>query len=90
MQFISADQKRIAKTTIGHHADHLQILATVDCPPPARITLATIHIRFDTALVAWFDVCHTVAGGNDFDAQFVAGDARKIEEGIFLLSDAVI
>ena len=45
-----------------------------------RSSLLAVHVRLDRAAVARPDVRHAGADGEDFDAEFVAGDARVAVE----------
>jgi hypothetical protein len=47
----------------------------------AGVALAAIKVRFHAAAVARLEVVNAFADGQDLHAQFVAGDARIVEEG---------
>ena len=52
-------------------------------PRRAGVALLAVDVRLDGAAVAGLDVGHAVADRHDFDAEFVAGDARIAEERHF-------
>jgi hypothetical protein len=81
MQFIGSHSKPLAKATVDHDSDHVQLLATVGIASPAGITLAAVHVRLDAASISWLDAEDTVADFQDFHSEFVPGDARVSKEG---------
>ena len=80
MQFVRANQKSFAETAVDHDADDIQCAATVPLTSTTRKTLAAVHVGFDTASIACCNVGDAVANRQDFDSQFMTGNAWILKE----------
>lgn len=76
MQLASRQHELRTQPTVGMHAEHLQLLATIAVAAPTGVALTTIHVRLDRAAVAGLHVGHAAANLDDFDAQFMPRNAR--------------
>ena len=77
------DDEAFAESAVGHDAQDFEICAAVACAFFAGVAVAAVHVGFDGAAVAWFYICDVWTDGDDFYAQFVAGDSRVGIEGHF-------
>ena len=80
VQLARGDEEARAQSAVAMDAERLMLFATVGVAAPAGVTLLTVNVRLDAATVAGRDVRNALADGEDFDAEFVAGDARVAEE----------
>lgn len=61
---------------VGVDAEDLEFFAAVRSAAAAGVAGRVVDVGFDGAAVTGFDVGHTVADRQDFDAEFVAENAR--------------
>ncbi|MEY3459896.1 MAG: hypothetical protein RL215_3053 [Planctomycetota bacterium] len=80
MEFIGADEEAFAETAIHHDSDDIQRSAAVAVAAAAGVALSAVHVGFNAAAVAGFEVVDLWSDFEDFDTELMAGDAWVAEE----------
>jgi len=77
------DDESFTESAVGHDAQDFEVCAAVACAFFAGVAVAAVHIGFDGAALARFDVGDAWADGDDFDSQLVAWNSGVGIEGHF-------
>ncbi len=90
VEFASGEEEEFGEAAVAHYAEGLVRFAAIGEAASAGVAGLAIDVRLDGAVHSGGDVGDMGADGEDFDAEFVAGDAGVGEEGHFAEVPCVI
>ena len=77
---MSRQDELFAHAAVTVNADDLKIVTAIGMATFAGVAVGIVHVRFNAAAVADFDVRYSVADFHDFHSQLMAGRAWKLKE----------
>jgi hypothetical protein len=80
MQLLGSQDKTIAQSSVHHYADDFQIRAAVARAASASKAMSAVHIGLDATAITNFDIRHSFADFQYFNAQFMTWNSGKVEK----------